>query len=802
MIKQITILFLISSLFSIELFSQILDKKEVSATKIPDNIKIDGLLDEEEWQNADIAKDFYVYIPNNKSKSYQRTEVKILYSDKAIYVGAVMYDSSPDSIFNQFCARDDYDANSDFFWFTLSTYNDGQNSYNFGTSPTNIQTDSKTSNNNGDFSWDAVWHSGAKITEFGWVAEFKIPYSALRFSSEENQVWGVNFWRQIRRIREISSWNYVDNTDNDLISQGGGLTNIKNITPPLRLAFYPYISDYIESTDGNISNSFVGGMDVKLGLSESFTLDMTLIPDFGQVKSDDITLNLSPYEVRYNENRAFFTEGTELFNKADLFYSRRIGKQPSGYVDVFNNLEDNQTIEKNPAEARLINATKISGRNKNNIGLGFFNAVTANTYAEVSDVDGNTEKILTEPFTNYNILVFDKTFKNNSFINLINTNVYQPKTSKTANVIGTAFKISNKKNLYGIFGKSALSSKYDSLNGTPVNGYMADLSLGKLNGNLTAIYNSRIISDTYDPNDMGYLSRNNIIKQEMEIKYGIYKPFWKLINWYSKIEIEQENLYKPYSYIKNEFEQHNEITLKNYLTTGLTLRYITEQNDYFESRNANRVFNMPAFWSFNLFFSSDYRKTVSLDGWGGKYFSPTNWGGTWLTLQPIFRISDKLNIRYTASYNNDKNANGYIQTLSADSIMFGQRDFTIIQNVISTSYFFNNKSSIDLRVRHYWSRVEYDRYYLLADNGNLNDFASSDINDINFNAFNVDLIYTWNFAPGSFLNIMWKNNIYNSENIIIRSFYDNLSNTFHATQTNSLSFKLTYYIDYQYLKKN
>ncbi len=789
-------------LSSVNIFSQTTEKKEVSASRIQDNIIVDGLLNEKEWGKADVARNFVVYIPNNKGKSNQKTEVRILYSDNAIYIGATMFDNSPDSIFNEFSARDNAEANSDFFWFTLSTYNDGQNSYNFGVSAANIQTDSKTSNNGGDFSWDAVWHSDIKITEFGWVAEFKIPYSAIRFSSEKKQIWGVNFWRQIRRTREISSWNYVLNTNNDLLAQDGKLLNINNITPPLRLAFYPYISDYIELRSGNISNTFVGGMDVKLGLSESFTLDMTVIPDFGQVKSDDITLNLSPYEIKYNENRAFFTEGTELFNKADLFYSRRIGKQPAGYEDIFNNLSENQTIEKNPAEAKLINATKISGKNKNNIGLGFFNAITTNTYAEISDENGNTEKILTEPFTNYNILVFDKTFNNNSFINLINTNVYQPNTGKTANVTGTAFKIGNKKNIYGILGKSAVSYKFDSLNSDPSKGYMTDISLGKINGNLTAIYNSRIISDNYDPNDIGYLSRNNIISQEAEIKYGIYKPFWKLINWYSKIEIEQDNLYNPLSYISNEFEQRNEITLKNYLTTGVTFRYNTKKNDYFESRNVDKVYKLPSFWSFNLFFSTDYRKKVSLDGWGGKYFSHTNWGGMWLTLQPIYRINNRLLIKYTASYNNDIGSKGYINTISTDSIMFGQRKLTFIQNVISSSFFFNRKSNIDIRIRHYWSMVEYDKYYLLANDGGLNNYTTNNIDDISFNAFNIDLVYTWNFAPGSFLNIMWKNSIYNSENTIISSFYDNLSNTLQATQTNSLSLKLTYYIDYQYLKTN
>ena len=198
-------------------------------------------------------------------------------------------------------------------------------------------------------------------------------------------------------------------------------------------------------------------MDVKYGINEAFTLDMTLIPDFGQVQSDNKVLNLTPFEVKYNENRPFFTEGTELFNKGNLFYSRRVGGQPLHYGDVENQISSNEEVVKNPVESKLINATKISGRTKSGLGIGFFNALTKPMYAEVEDNNGNKREIETNPLTNYNIVVLDQTLKNNSSISAINTNVTRSGSDYDANVTAGLFNFNNKKNTYNWYGKFALS---------------------------------------------------------------------------------------------------------------------------------------------------------------------------------------------------------------------------------------------------------------------------------------------------------------------------------------------------------
>ena len=208
----------------------------------------------------------------------------------------------------------------------------------------------------------------------------------MRFSKENQNEWGVNFARNIRRNREESYWNNNDPTRRNLISQLGVLKGIQDVDSPLRLAFSPYISGYIENYDGNTSYSGNGGMDVKWGVNEAFTLDMTLIPDFGQVQFDNQVLNTTPFEVRFNERRQFFTEGTELFNKpGGTFYSRRIGGKPLRADEVRGDLDSNEVITNNPGTSQLLNATKLSGRTKKGTGVGVFNAVTGRMDATIED---------------------------------------------------------------------------------------------------------------------------------------------------------------------------------------------------------------------------------------------------------------------------------------------------------------------------------------------------------------------------------------------------------------------------------
>ncbi len=333
----------------------------------------------------------------------------ILYDDNAVYISGICRELSKDSVATELVGRDRLGIN-DFAGVMFDTYRDQINGVGFYVTALGEQYDCKYSLGNEDGSWSTVFQTSTKVSNAGWLFEMRIPYSALRFSKEEVQSWGVNFVRRRSKTGQQYMWNPVDPNKFGLLNQAGILNGIENVKAPIRLSFSPYLSTYVNKNtkagDDSWKTNVNGGMDVKYGISKAFTLDMTLIPDFGQVQSDNQILNLTPFEVQFSENRPFFTEGTELFNKGNLFYSRRIGAQPLNYYNI-NKRASTDVIIENPSETKLLNATKISGRTSGGLGIGFFNAVTKAQYATLEDGSKQQYEVKTSPLTNYNIVVLD-----------------------------------------------------------------------------------------------------------------------------------------------------------------------------------------------------------------------------------------------------------------------------------------------------------------------------------------------------------------------------------------------------------
>ncbi len=783
-------------------------KKQIEALRITQSPKIDGLLNDAIWQSAPVATEFFQYEPFNDRKAEKVTNVRILYDDNALYVGAMMYDESPDSILTELGFRDSEELNADFFAIEISTFNDGLNAVGFSVTASGVQYDAKYLNDDFDGNWNAVWVSEVAIIPEGWSVELKIPYSALRFPEKDEQIWGFNIWRSIRRTRETDTWNFVDKKISGQAKQEGEIIGLKNIKPPLRLSFMPYVSGYVEkkALNTNWDYSFNYGMDLKYGINESFTLDMTLIPDFGQVQSDDQIYNLSPFEVYYEEKRPFFTEGTELFQKGDIFYSRRVGNVPDGYFSVEDSLKEGEFITENPSKTKLINATKFSGRTNKGLGVGVFNAMSSETYATISDSAGNTRNFPTQPFTNYNMIVLDQNLINNSYFSVYNTNVYKGLHSPTANVSGSEFQFFNKASSYSAFGRFNLSQKYLPDNPTEL-GYNYAIKLMKVSGNFQYSLGQYVESDTYNPNDLGYLQANNEISNSLTLSYNFYEPVGKIIQMNNSAAIWYNSLFAPRNFTDFGIEYENMTTLVKYLSIGGGFVYKPfEQYDYYESRTEGRVFVKPPSYKINAWISPDYRKPFIVDG--RIMFSRTNdFDGSsyFMGISPRLRINDQLTFRAESGFTKNINDVGYVDDAiigGIDEIVFGRRNLQVVENVLQTTFIFNNKMAFDFRLRHYWLLAEYNKYYLLDDEGFLENSEYSEANDFSYNAFNIDLLFRWEFAPGSELAFAWKNSVYTLEdNLLAVKYFDNLKNTLESPADNSFSLKLLYYLDYQYLKK-
>ena len=782
-------------------------KKVLSVKRVESAPKIDGILDDAVWKDAPVAGDFVQFEPYNGKKPSEKTEVRIVYNDDAIYFGAMMYESNPDSIYTIMTKRDaGFDGMADVFVISISTFNDGINSNLFIVSAAGVQSDIKGSANDMDANWDVVWESAVNVTDSGWIAEIEIPYSALRFSKEEVQTWGINFFRTIQRLREGDSWNWINNEIEGFTNQQGEITNLVGIKPPLRLSFTPYASGYVEKNSENNywDKGLRGGMDLKWGINEGYTLDMMLIPDFSQVQSDDLILNLTAFETKYEERRPFFTEGTELFNKGNIFYSKRIGSQPKDIWNVYDVLEDSEEVVENPAETQIINATKITGRSKNGLGLGFFNAMTLKSEAVIRDTfTGSERTYTTQPFTNYNILVADQNLKNNSYVSLINTNMIMADNNNVANVTAGEFRLRNKKQSYQFGGTVGLSQKYRGEEENSL-GYKYNFEFAKTAGKVRFSLFQDLVDDKFDPNDMGFQLFNNYVETGGDLSFQTLQPFGKFINFDARVDSKHQMTFDTKELMYWQIGMNSSVTFQSYWDIGIFFdAYPLGQYDFYEARKEGQVYKIDPSVFGGIFMGSDRRKKFyfrlfAMTWRSNSEYKQRTYRGR---ISPTLRATDKLTFSLSVSPAIQNNDIGYANEVS-DTVVMGLRDRKTITNTLTTEYSITDKMSMSMRVRHYWSSAKYKQFFNLEQDGSLSDRENYDENhDINFNAFNVDFVYTWRFAPGSDVLLIWKNSIYSFEDYVIDDYFDNINTMFKEPQTNMLSIKVLYYLDYQYLKR-
>ena len=829
------------------------DRKVLEAWRLEGSVKIDGQLSEPAWLHAPAATGFVQNEPDPGKPAAFPTEVRVLYDDDALYVGALCRDPHPDSILQELTERDNF-GNTDWFGITIDAYRDGLNGLGFFVTPRGVQYDLKYNEAGGrrggpgnpvfrgDRNWDAVWEAETRITPEGWIIEMRIPYSALRFPAAAEQTWHVNFVRHIRRYRQTAFWNEVKPDISGLLIQSGLLTGIRDLKSPVRLSATPFVATYVENyydrqaePRSSWGRSVSGGMDVKYGINDAFTLDMTLVPDFGEARSDNQVLNLSPFEVRFDENRQFFTEGTELFNRAGLFYSRRVGGRPYYYSEVYGRLGEGETVTDNPAQVQLINATKVSGRTNRGLGIGLFNAVAGRTWATIENAEGETRRELTNPLSNYNVLVFDQNLPNNSYVSLVNTNVWREGAAHEANVSGTEFQFRDKANNHSLSGRAVVSQLYypDSV----VLGHSWGARLARISGRWQWSVGYNEESPTYQINDLGFLRSPNGRRLEANLRFLQFQPFGKFNNAGVSLNVDYERLYAPDVFTRLGTSLWAWGTLRSFFHMGINMRAAPlGVYDYFEARTPERVFVRPASVRVGSWFSSDFRKRMAVSGNGGyRKYAEAGYREFNFSLEPRYRVNDRLTFALQLENRRVFNEAGYVghtpsaverydlasagtyyrilsdagtgfDQLPDDAIVFGRRDQNTFSNELSVSYAFSNKMTLSFRARHYWSSVRYHSFWLLDDAGRLQpsgylgtDDHGRPLHDLHFNIFNIDAVWRWRFAPGSDLFVVWKNRIFRSEADTATDYLYNLAHLLEAPQTNSLSIKAIYYLDYNHI---
>ena len=780
-------------------------QKKVLQTKfISEKIEIDGKLDENTWQTASIANDFIMFDPDNGKAipENKRTEVKVLYDNDAVYIGAIMFDENPEKILREITQRDNF-GTSDLFGVFINGFNDGQQDFQFFVNAADGQADCITTDTNGeDYSWDAVWESKAVITDKGWVVEMRIPYAALRFSGENKQTWGLNFFREIRRDRQKFTWNFIDSKLGTFTQQTGVLEGIENIKPPTRLFLLPYSSFYVnadarQKTYGTLK----GGLDLKYGINDAFTLDMILIPDFGQTKYDDQILNLGPFEQQFNENRPFFTEGTDLFSKGNLVYSRRIGGVPT------YKLNDSESFTETP-NVSLINAFKISGRTKDGLGIGILNAVTEKTPTTIFNGDSGEIRSEIEPLSNYNVLVLDQRFRKNSSVAFVNTNVTRNGSFRDGNVTALVWDLNTKKNTYNLAG----DFKYSYINSVEdKKGINSQLNFSETSGKFRYGVGADVTTKDFDNNDLGINFETNYYSLYANTSYRILNPtkyfntFNARINTYSQFQKETGKLQSG----NINFQINSNNKKNHYLGIGIDANPV-ETYDYYEPRTADRYVIRPTKIGGFIYISTNYNNSFAIDfNPSFAIFDESGRNSYGFSLGPRYRFNDKLSLNYNFNFFRQNNNKGYIDSINDDmssatpnTIIFANRNVITYSNTLSGKYSLNSQMTFNISLRHYWSYAENKNALSLEQNGRLADFAGYTTNkNSSFYSWNADLSYSWWFAPGSQVSVLYRNNAGAFERNINKEFRNNVTNLLNNDALSHVfSISVRYFIDYNQVK--
>ncbi len=778
-------------------------QKTLYTIKTTENITIDGQLSESIWTNATVATDFVMFSPDNGKKIplNKRTDVKVVYDNDAVYIAAIMYDNEPQKILKEINERDNF-GTADHFGIFINGYNDGQQEFRFFASAAGVQLDCVATDypegTSEDYSWNAIWNSAVKITDFGWVAEFKIPYAALRFSSEEKQKWGINFYRELRRTRESYTWNLLDANILSELQQAGILEGIENIKTPTRLFLIPYASYYYDYSDGEAQNKFKAGLDIKYGINDAFTLDAILVPDFGQTKFDNVVLNLTPFEQQFNENRPFFTEGIDIFQKGDLLYSRRIGGSPS----ISPNLEPDEYIEELPNTVDLINAIKISGRTKNGLGIGFLNAITKRTYARVrNEITHDSREVIVEPLANYNLIVLDQRI-NNSSISLANSNVSRDGSYRDANVTALVYDLNTKNNGFKLNG----DFKYSYINDVEdLDGFRTAINLVKTSGKNRFEFSAKYLSADFDTNDLGILFMNNYYSFFGNYNYRILNPKgnYNAFRFDASGGLEYENATGKLQEAYSLFTVTATTKKNNFYQINFQIEPFTTY-DFYEPLTEGRFSYIPKGFTFNFLYSSNYNKTLALDIKPGLTIREDDRSKYSLRVSPRYRISDKILLIYATDFARTFHDRGYASGRNTNVIKFGDRDLQTLTSEISGRYSINNKMTINLSGRYYWSFSRNTSLYTLNNDGSLS-FLTKDRNetsvyDQNLNLWNFDLSYSWWFAPASQISVLYRNDAFDYRRDISPNVGRNIDNLFNNNINTVFSISIRYFIDYNSLR--
>ncbi len=670
------------------------------------------------------------------------TQLKILYDDRNIYVAIRAFDSEPEKITRKAGRRDEFTG--DVVGVTFDSYHDHRTGFEFDITAAGQKIDLLLTNPlNGDDSWDAVWYGKSGMEDSAWTAEFEIPLSQLRYSSEDEQIWGLHCWRWIDRLQEESDWEPQTSTGAGILYHFGELRGIKDLPSYRRIEIMPYSLGRVNTFEKESGNPFKDkgrkwfgnfGLDAKVGLSTNFTADITINPDFGQVESDPSVMNLTAFETFYEEKRPFFLEGKNIFgfdvDGTSIFYSRRIGHSPNYTPD----LKDGEYVDF-PDNTTIISAEKISGKTAGGFSIGVLQSLTANQQATIFSL-GKESKIGVEPLTNYFIAriqqdfsegntmlggIFTSTnrFIKDSQLEFLNRNAYtggidflHQWNSKEffidAKLIGSyingsteAMNILQSASARYYQRPDASYLNFDSSR-TFLSGFGGNVKIGRGSVGLwrysTAV-NWR--SPGLDLNDLGFMQTADVVEQENAISYFVNQPV-SIFRTYS-IGLEQTNIWDSgLEYLSSGAELNVYLEFLNKWAFSASLSYTSQALDTRLLRGGYAML-IPPSWSNYFYIRTDPSEKVFLD----LSINLSNSASqilTFIQIQPgiSFMPMNTLKFAVSASFSSSINKLQYIgieQVNNQNKYLLGK----VNQETIGATFRIDYNINPDLSIQYYGS---------------------------------------------------------------------------------------------------
>ncbi|MGH7595416.1 MAG: DUF5916 domain-containing protein [bacterium] len=803
-------------------------KLKVEAIRLSAPVTVDGILSEPVWQNGSGISQFTQRDPNEGAPPTQKTIVHLAYDDEAIYIGARLFDSAPDSIIARL-GRRDAQLTSDMFGFFIDPYYDRRSGFYFLLNAAGTMYDGVLYNDEwDDNSWDGVWEGKVKIDEQGWAAEMRIPYSQLRFKKEDRLIWGINFRRDIARKNERNYLVFTPKNGSGFVSRFVDLVGIENISPPRRIEVLPYVTTKAEYTQHAPGNPFNDGSkylpgtgaDLKVGVGSNLTLDATVNPDFGQVEVDPAVVNLGDVETFFSEKRPFFIEGSTIFTfgqggsrsnwgfnwaSPTFFYTRRIGRAPQGNVPSAD-------FADMPLGTSILGAAKLTGKVANNWNVGMLHALTSRESAELTQ-NNRRWRSEVEPLTYYGIMRAQKEIKEGrqgiGFISTFAARQFDDERLRhdinssafAGGIDGWTFLDGNKTwVITGWAGMSQVRGNETRLTAlqtnsrhyfqrpdaghvsvdsfaTSLTGYAGRVLLNKQKGNV--IFNSALgfVDPKFDINDMGFLFRTDVINGHLG---GGYK--WTKVG---KVTRYAELLGAVFG--SRDFDgnmiwmgvwQSGYFEFLNYYNFNYSLAYNPETVSNNRTRGGPLTLNRPG-WEVNFFVNSDSRKNWVFGlGTFGYSRGPKNWDRG-LDASVEWKPSANLSIsagptlwwnRNFAQYVTVDTSNAHLAAATfGQHYIFAELRQTELAANIRMNWTFTPRLSLQLYAQPLISSGNYSNYKELARarSYDFNPYATSRADDFNIKSLRGNAVLRWEYSPGSTLYFVWTQS---------RSDYENFGN--------------------------